>query len=54
MTKILCKKCGSDEVIATANTSWSVKLQEWKIEDVLDDRYCMACEDECRTTEEDL
>ena len=44
--KIVCSKCGSDNILKDAWTIWDVEQQEWVLHSVYDTVYCEDCEEE--------
>jgi ribosomal protein L37AE/L43A len=52
--KIVCAKCGSDDVRRDATAAWSVTEQQWELCGVQDQGYCEACEDEADLEEEEI
>lgn len=45
LTRVHCTNCGSENVLADANVSWNVQLQDWEIEQVWEKGgYCPTCE----------
>lgn len=47
--RVVCRECGSDDVLADAYASWDVESQRWEAEDVFDKgSHCNACDGECR------
>lgn len=53
--KMVCYRCGSDDVIADAYATWNVKEQRWELESTYDKgSYCNSCNDETRIEEEEI
>lgn len=47
--KPVCRKCGSDDVLADAYAAWNVERQEWQLQTTFDKgSVCNACSGECR------
>lgn len=42
--RIVCDKCGSDNVVRDATAAWSVELQQWELAGVQDAGYCNECD----------
>jgi hypothetical protein len=40
---IVCKKCGSDEVVRNADVAWSIEYQCWEIKAIFDNADCEVC-----------
>ena len=49
--KIVCRKCGSDDVRRDAWAEWDTENQEWTLGTVFDQGHCEACEGESSLTE---
>ena len=43
--KVVCRYCGTEDVVGDAYAVFSVAKQEWELDCVLDDGYCKECED---------
>jgi hypothetical protein len=41
--KIVCSKCGSDDVRRDADAAWNVTTQDWELNAVYDQGYCEIC-----------
>jgi hypothetical protein len=41
--KVICPKCGSDDVVCDACARWDVESQSWTLCTEYDDRTCEAC-----------
>ncbi len=41
--KIVCSRCGSDDVRRDAYAAWNVETQGWELSAVFDQGYCEAC-----------
>lgn len=52
MKDIICKRCGSDEVVRDAWARWDFAKQEWIVDDLFGDYYCRSCEGECEISED--
>lgn len=52
--KIVCTRCGSDEVVKDAYAQWNVDKQNWEIQNLFDMCFCEVCERECSIKEEYL
>lgn len=51
--RMICAKCGSDDVTNDALARWCVESQAWEISSVLDNANCEACDgDETHLEEE--
>jgi hypothetical protein len=48
---MICKECGSDNVVRDAWASWDLSSQQWVLEDLFDYGYCNFCEGESRIQE---
>lgn len=44
--KMICPRCGSDDVTRDCLGRWSVEEQKWEISSELDCMQCEACEEE--------
>ena len=42
----VCGTCGSDNVVKDAWGQWNSETQMWKLKDVFDHVFCLACENE--------
>lgn len=49
--KMICKECGSENVMIDSWAVWDFAKQEWALYDVLDDAWCGQCEEECSIKE---
>ncbi len=49
--KLVCAKCGSDEVVKDAYAQWNVDKQNWEIQNIFDMSFCEVCECECSIQE---
>lgn len=54
MIKIVCKHCGSDNVMRDAWATWNVELQEWELLNVYDNAYCNECDGETSLKEVEI
>lgn len=53
--KMICAKCGSDDVRADAYASWNVEAQAWELSSTHDKgSVCNACDGECSIDEEEI
>ncbi|MHB8742802.1 MAG: hypothetical protein ACYC9L_06705 [Sulfuricaulis sp.] len=51
-TRICCKHCGSEQIVADANAVWNFRKQRWEVTDVFDKgHYCRQCDGETRIEE---
>lgn len=47
--KMVCERCGSQEVVADAYAVWDVESQSWELQSTFDKgSYCSNCDGECR------
>lgn len=44
--RMVCSKCGSEDVSRDAWASWNVDRQEWETSSVFDEAFCHDCETE--------
>ena len=49
--KVVCEKCGDDQVVADASAGWDISLQEWVMTNVSDTTVCGKCQDFCSILE---
>lgn len=49
--KIVCSRCGSDDVRRDADAAWNVETQAWEIVTVYDNATCEYCGGETILTE---
>lgn len=52
MVKLVCPKCGSDEVLADAYAEWDVDSQNWVLRTEFDNKICDSCSWEFKTADE--
>lgn len=52
--KIVCAKCGSDDVRRDAYAAWSVEAQDWELSTAFDQGTCEACGEEARLEEVEI
>lgn len=52
--KIVCRDCGSEDVVRDAWAEWDVENQEWVLQDYFDAAYCNNCEGECKLEEKEI
>lgn len=53
--RMICKDCGSDDVVADAYASWNVDTQSWEVSGVYDkDNYCNNCDEEKKYLEKEI
>jgi hypothetical protein len=53
--KMVCSKCGSDNVRLDAYAEWDVDAQEWALCSTMDAAVCEGeCEDECSLEEVEI
>lgn len=52
--KLVCRRCGSDDVSADATVRWNVDLQDWEISDVCGGEYCGACDFDTTLVEKEI
>lgn len=45
--KMVCSRCGSEDVTRDAVARWSVEAQEWRLCGVYDNTDCQECGGEC-------
>lgn len=57
--KLICRSCGSDDIVSDAYARWNVQTQNWDLSAILDNKICENCEyeknycDEIPVEEED-
>jgi len=51
---IICKQCGSDNVMLDAYAMWSVEEQKWTLAATYDVSHCVDCEGETRLIEKEI
>lgn len=49
--QIVCKCCGSEDVMRDAWAEWDVDAQAWVLKSVFDAAYCESCDGEARLME---
>jgi hypothetical protein len=50
--KMVCRHCGSENVLADAYVQWNVPHQCWEIQNVFGSgHYCEDCDGECKLDE---
>ena len=54
MITIVCKQCGSDNVMRDAYAMWSVEEQKWTLAATYDVTDCVDCEVEAPLIEKEL
>jgi hypothetical protein len=53
--KMVCDKCGSEDVLADAYVCWDVAAQTWEVASTFDKgAYCNQCDGEARLKEVEL
>lgn len=53
--KMVCRECGSEDVLADAYAEWNVELQQWEVQNVFDKgSFCQQCDGECRIDGEQI
>lgn len=52
--QVLCKFCGSCNVLRDATAAWNVSTQKWELAAVQDQAYCNQCGGETTLTEAHL
>lgn len=53
--RMVCRKCGSEDVLCDAYASWNVETQEWELSQTFDKgAYCNNCDGETRINEEEI
>ena len=53
--KMVCSRCGSDDVLADAYAEWDVETQAWEVAQTFDKGgYCNKCDGETRIEEQPL
>lgn len=53
--KMVCRRCGSDDVLADAYAAWNVETQKWEVESTFDKGgHCNACDGEARIVSVEL
>jgi hypothetical protein len=46
--QMVCKTCGSADVVCDAWASWDVEKQDWVLNNTFDDTFCNKCEESCK------
>lgn len=41
--KLVCRSCGSDNIVADAYARWDIQTQEWEMSSILDNKICESC-----------
>ena len=54
MVRMICKTCGSDNIMHDAWAVWNAAAQEWQIGAVFDYMHCDRCEGETTIIEAPL
>lgn len=49
--KIVCDRCGSEDVRRDACASWNTDTQDWELASTYDSFSCDDCDDECGVEE---
>ena len=50
--KIVCRECGSEDVLSDAYAAWNRRAQRWELVDTFDKgAHCNACDGETRLDE---
>lgn len=49
--KMVCRTCGSENVLRDAFAEWDVSKQDWVLQNVFDDAVCDDCGGETRINE---
>jgi Zn finger protein HypA/HybF involved in hydrogenase expression len=44
----VCPYCGSNDISADANATWSIEKQEWEISGIHDTFWCNNCEQDIK------
>ncbi len=53
--KMVCKECGSDDVLCDAYAVWDVDTQQWEVANTFDKgAYCNECDGETRLEQEEV
>ena len=53
--KMVCKECGSDDVLCDAYAVWDVDTQQWEVVNTFDKgAYCNECDGETRLEQEEV
>lgn len=53
--KMVCDKCGSEDVLRDATAAWNEATQDWELAGVQDQGYCEGeCEGECTIKEVEI
>lgn len=47
--RIVCRTCGSDDILSDAWARWNVETQQWELSSALDNEECCCCEGETHT-----
>ena len=45
--KMICSKCGSDNVSRDASACWDISTQSWELLAAYDNAYCDHCDEDC-------
>ena len=51
MISIVCKTCGSDDIVKDAWAKWDYSLQQWVLLQAFDNVWCEKCEGETNLIE---
>jgi len=49
--RIVCRGCGSENVMRDAWAEWDVVSQQWELKSVFDSAYCEECDSETKLVE---
>lgn len=52
--KMVCRTCDSTEVVRDAWAEWDQEAQEWVLQNVFDDAYCLGHDGQCSIEEEEI
>ena len=52
--KVKCGTCGSEEVRKDAWGAWCVETQEWELDAIYDDDFCIDCDCSCTIIMEEI
>ncbi len=50
---MVCRECGSEDVVRDAWAQWDPDKQDWVLENVFDAAFCNNCEGECSIDEKE-
>lgn len=53
--QMICKYCGSDQVLADAYVKWDIETQEWEVANIFEKgAVCEVCDGETRIVEKKI